>query len=115
MGLQPDRGSRARCTPGSPALGRSARFLGASHAAGLFADPVLVLQQQAMDADAHPWPQHGSGAPLVVDDPPAEGRIRRGFGAVGFILDSIRRRRSGRITLWSLVVGLTLGGVYPIA
>lgn len=68
-----------------------------------------------MDADAHPWPQHGSGLPLAADAAPVEGRVRRGLGAVGFVLDAIRRRRSGRITLWSLVVGLTLGGVYLIA
>ena len=68
-----------------------------------------------MDADAHPWPQHGSGVPPAADDAPAEGRLRRGFGAVGFVLDALRRRRSGRIGLWSIVVGLTLGGVYLIA
>ena len=68
-----------------------------------------------MDAEAHPWPQHGSGAVPIENDAPAEGGVRRGVGAVGFLLDSIRRRRSGRIGLWALVVGLTLGGVWLIA
>lgn len=69
-----------------------------------------------MDADAHPWPQHGSGAATATEpEPVQESGLRRGMGAVGFLLDSIRRRRSGRITLWSLVVGLTLGGVWLIA
>jgi sortase A len=68
-----------------------------------------------MDATSHPWPQRGSGAPQLEHDERAEAAPRRALGAVGFLLDAVRRRRSGRITLWSLVIGLTLGGVWLIA
>lgn len=34
----------------------------------------------------------------------------RALGAAGFILDAFRRRRAGRITLWALVISLTVSG-----
>lgn len=49
---------------------------------------------------------------------PAAGREaipRRALGSVGFLMDSLRRRRGGRIALWGIVVALTLGGVGLLA
>ena len=49
-------------------------------------------------------PQHPAAPPR------GENPVRRAFGAAGFVLDAFRRRRAGRITLWSLVIALTLSG-----
>lgn len=64
------------------------------------------------------WPDH---APPSAPIPPSKGEniFSRGVGALGFILDAFRRRRAGRMTLWSLVLVLTLSGTgllaYPFA
>lgn len=69
-----------------------------------------------MDTDA-PWPQRApAGQPLTPGAEPApEGRVRRGLGSVAFLLDAVRRRRGGRIALWSIVVALGLGGTWLVA
>lgn len=61
------------------------------------------------------WPQVGVGilppkSPQSRESPPA-----RVLGAGGFLLDALRRRRSGRIALWSLVMALAVGGVGLLA
>lgn len=55
------------------------------------------------------WPQ--SAPPQQPAPPPRnEHPVARAFGAAGFVLDAFRRRRAGRITLWALVIALTLSG-----
>lgn len=64
------------------------------------------------------WPDH---APTSAPPPPAkrENAVSRALGATGFMLDAFRRRRAGRMTLWSLVIVLTMAGTgllaYPFA
>jgi sortase A len=47
-----------------------------------------------------------------------ETGTRRVLGSAGFLFDAARRRKGGRIFLWTLVVGLAIGGVvlltYPM-
>lgn len=47
----------------------------------------------------------------------AEPAARRWAGGAGFLLDALRRRKGGRMFLWTIVVGLALGGagllLYP--
>lgn len=64
------------------------------------------------------WPE--TAPPQVPSpEPKGENLVSRTLGAIGFSLDAFRRRRAGRITLWSLVIVLTLGGTgllaYPLA
>jgi sortase A len=77
------------------------------------------LSDVAVDeGGAEAWPDAGVGGMAAV---PArrENPAKRVFGAVGFVLDAIRRRRSGRIVAWFLVIALFLAGigllVYPFA
>lgn len=64
------------------------------------------------------WPE---SAPPHAPTPPTknENLLSRSLGSIGFVLDAFRRRRAGRITLWSLVLILTLSGTallaYPFA
>lgn len=63
------------------------------------------------------WPRSGAGGVRTVAPRP-EPMPRRAVASVGFLLDTARRRRSGRIVLWALVVSLALSGVglltYPL-
>ena len=64
------------------------------------------------------WPSAGVGAPTTTDARP-EPAPKRLAGALGFSLSTLRRRRPVRILLWTVVVGLALGGIgllaYPFA
>lgn len=64
------------------------------------------------------WPVSGVGA-RATQAPAPEAPARRGLASVGFMLDALRRRRGGRIALWSIVAALALTGVgllaYPFA
>src|SRR5947208_7328628 len=63
------------------------------------------------------WPASGVGSRPVatVRKEPAP---KRAFASLGFLLDASRRRRTGRIALWFLVIALALGGIgllsYPL-
>jgi sortase A len=61
------------------------------------------------------WPQSGSGAVSVRPAGGRESAPRRALGSAGFLLDSLRRRRAGRMALWTLVAALTIGGVGLLA
>lgn len=56
------------------------------------------------------WPNSGPGAP-TRSAPRPERAPKRFVASVGFLLDASRRRRSGRITLWALVVSLFVSGL----
>jgi sortase A len=63
------------------------------------------------------WPSSGVGArPATVTR--RESAPKRAVASVGFLLDASRRRRSGRIALWGVVVALALSGIgllsYPV-
>lgn len=56
------------------------------------------------------WPTAGVGArPTTVTR--REGAPKRAVASIGFLLDASRRRRSGRMALWAVVVALALSGV----
>lgn len=58
---------------------------------------------------AQNWPQ--TAPPQQPTQPPrSENPVARALGAAGFVLDAFRRRRAGRITLWALVISLTMSG-----
>lgn len=64
------------------------------------------------------WPTAGVGSrPAQITR--REGAPKRALASLGFLIDATRRRRSGRMILWSLVLSLALGGVgllaYPFA
>jgi LPXTG-site transpeptidase (sortase) family protein len=60
------------------------------------------------------WPSAGVGSrPREMVQP--EAAPTRALAAVGFLLDAVRRRRSGRIALWGIVVLLALGGLGMIS
>jgi LPXTG-site transpeptidase (sortase) family protein len=61
------------------------------------------------------WPTTGLGSPRPVATARAEPLPRRVLATAGFLLDTTRRRRSGRAVLWSLVLALSLTGVYMLA
>lgn len=85
---------------------------------GTMSDSDHVSEFSAGDGGAETWPDAGVGGAVAL---PArrENPIKRALGAVGFVLDAIRRRRSGRIVAWFLVVALALTGIgllaYPFA
>ena len=56
------------------------------------------------------WPAAGVGA-RVEAPPTKEAGPKRVLGSVGFLLDSVRRRRAGRLGLWFVVVALALTGI----
>jgi LPXTG-site transpeptidase (sortase) family protein len=56
------------------------------------------------------WPASGGGARVAVQRPSEAGPMRA-LASIGFVLDATRRRRSGRIGLWALVVALFVSGV----
>lgn len=64
------------------------------------------------------WPRSGVGS-IATEAPRQESAPRRALASVGFVLDATRRRRSGRLFLWFLVVAMALGGLglllYPVA
>lgn len=63
------------------------------------------------------WPSAGAGG-TVATAPKPEPAPLRAVAAAGFLLDAVRRRRSGRMALWGLVVALSIAGVsllaYPV-
>lgn len=61
------------------------------------------------------WPIEASPVQPAETHPEPESPPRRALGAVAFMGDALRRRRSGRIALWALVVSLALGGVWLLA
>lgn len=63
---------------------------------------------------AEGWPEAGVGARQATDTLP-EPAPKRAAGTVGFLLDTVRRRRGGRIALWGVVVALTLAGIGLLA
>ncbi|HEX9712014.1 MAG TPA: class E sortase [Actinomycetota bacterium] len=64
------------------------------------------------------WPQSGVGS-VATQVPRKESAPRRALASIGFVLDATRRRRSGRLFLWFLVIAMALGGLwlllYPVA
>jgi sortase A len=71
-----------------------------------------------MDACMNRWPEGAPPHP-PTPQPKRENLLSRSLGAIGFALDAFRRRRAGRMTLWGLVLVLTLSGTgllaYPFA
>lgn len=63
------------------------------------------------------WPQSGVGS-RPVTTARKEAAPKRAFASLGFLLDASRRRKTGRIALWFLVIALALGGIgllsYPL-
>lgn len=64
------------------------------------------------------WPQSGVGS-VTTQEPRKESAPKRALASIGFVLDATRRRRSGRLFLWFLVIAMALGGLglllYPVA
>lgn len=60
------------------------------------------------------WPSAGSGAATVATVAP-EPMPKRLVASVGFLLDATRRRRSGRIALWMVVVALATSGLWLLS
>lgn len=72
-----------------------------------------IVASGSLDGNEH-WPLAGAGSrPVTVTR--REPAPMRALAAVGFLLDAARRRRSGRMALWSLVVGLAAAGVFLLS
>lgn len=61
------------------------------------------------------WPQVSAGVVAVPMPRQRESAPVRALGSMGFLLDALRRRRSGRIALWGLVLALATGGIGLLA
>src|ERR1700741_1777295 len=71
----------------------------------------MDLESESIVDRDRQWPGSGPG----VAPPPAVRSERAPMAApapIGFLLDATRRRRSGRIGLWTLVVTLFAAGVW---
>ncbi|HVL32044.1 MAG TPA: class E sortase [Actinomycetota bacterium] len=68
------------------------------------------------DIQLERWPSTGGGGQRHRPSP--EPLPKRALAALGFVLDATRRRRSGRMALWGLVLALGLTGIsllsYPV-
>lgn len=108
-----------------PANGMHATYRAHGRAAAVV-ERVLVDEQgngsngwrAAEDGSDDRWQLRGVG---TVTAPPTrkEAAPKRALASIGFLIDATRRRRSGRLVLWFLVIAMTLGGLglllYPIA
>jgi len=75
--------------------------------------------REAEGGSDHRWPLRGVGSVSIKETKQTEVAPKRVLSSIGFVLDATRRRRSGRLVLWFLVIAMTLGGLglllYPVA